>query len=41
MDEGFMAEARAGTSKQKREDVYVALQCSAGFHCWVVDWQDC
>ena len=41
MDEGFMAEARAGTVKQEREEVYVALQNVAGFHCFVEEWKDC
>ena len=33
LDEGFMAEARAEAFKQKREEVYVALQYAASFHC--------
>ena len=41
MDEGFMAEARAATGKQEREDVYVALQYAASFHCLVEEWKDC
>ena len=32
LDEGFMAEARAETVKQEREEVYVALQYAASFH---------
>ena len=35
LDEGFMAEARAKTKQQEREEVYVALQYAAGFHCLV------
>ena len=35
LDEGFMAVARAKTMKQEREEVYVALQCAASFHCLV------
>ena len=41
LDEGFMAEARAETMKQEREEVYVALQCAASFHCLVEEWKDC
>ena len=37
LDEGFMAEARAETEKQEREEVYVALQYAASFHCSVED----
>ena len=40
MDEGFMAEARVATMRQEREEVYVALQCAASFHCMVEDWKD-
>ena len=35
LDEGFMAEVRAVTVKQEREEVYVALQYAASFHCLV------
>ena len=35
LDEGFMAEARAKTMQQEREEVYVALQHAASFHCLV------
>ena len=35
LDEGFMAEVRADTRKQGREEVYVALQYAASFHCRV------
>ena len=33
LDEGFVAEARAETMQQKREEVYAALQYAASFHC--------
>ena len=35
LDEGFMAEARAKTMQQEREEMYVALRCAASFHCKV------
>ena len=35
LDEGFMAEARAETMQQEREEVYVALQYAASFDCLV------
>ena len=35
LDEGFMAEARAEPMKQERDEVYVALQYAASFHCLV------
>ena len=41
LDEGFMAEARAETMKQGREEVYVALPYAASFHCLVEEWEDC
>ena len=41
LDEGFMAEVRADTRKQEREEVYVALQYAASFHCLVEEWRDC
>ena len=41
LDEGFMAEVRADTEKQGREEVYVALQYAASFHCIVEQWKDC
>ena len=41
MDEGFMAEATADAMKQEREEVYVALQYAASFHCLVEEWKDC
>ena len=41
MDEGFMAEARAETMKQEREEVYVAFQHAASFHCLVEECKDC
>ena len=36
-----MAEAKAQTVKQEREEVYAALQCAASFHCLVEKWKDC
>ena len=41
LDEGFMAEVRADTRKQGREEVYVALQYPASFYCRVEQWKDC
>ena len=41
LDEGFMAEARAETMKQEREEVCVAMQYAASFHCLVEEWKDC
>ena len=41
MDEGFMAEARAETMMQEREEVYVAFQHAASFHCLVEECKDC
>ena len=41
LDEGLMAEVRAVTMKQEREEVYVALQYAASFHCLVEEWKDC
>ena len=40
-DEGFMAETRAKTMQQEREEVYTALQYAASFHCLVKEWTDC
>ena len=40
-DEGFMAESRAKTVQQEREEVYAALQYAASFHCLVEEWKDC
>ena len=39
MDEGFMAEVTAKTVQQEREEVYVALQYAASFHCLVEGWR--
>ena len=36
-----LAEARADTMKQETEEVYVALQYAASFHCLVEEWKDC
>ena len=40
-DEGFMAEARANTMQQQREEVHAALQYTARFHWLVKEWEDC
>ena len=41
LDEWFMAETRAETMQQEREEVYAALQYAASFHCVVEQWKDC
>ena len=41
LDEGFMAEARAKTMQQEREEVYAALQYASSFHCQVTEWKGC
>ena len=41
LDEGFMAESRAETTKKEREKVYEALQYAASFDCLVEKWKDC
>ena len=41
LDEGFMAEAKAETMQQEREEVYAALQYAASSHCLVEEWKDC
>ena len=41
LDEGFMAEVRAETMQQEREEVYAAFQYTAGFHCLVKEWKYC
>ena len=40
LDEGFMAEARAETTQQEREEVYAALQYAASFLCLAEQWKD-
>ena len=40
-DEGFVAEARAKTMQQEREEVYADLHYAASFHSLVDDWKDC
>ena len=40
LDEGCMAEVKADSIKQGREEVYVALQYAAG-HCLAEPWKDC
>ena len=37
LDEGFVAEARAETMQQEREEVYAAWQYAASFHCLVME----
>ena len=39
MDGGVMAQIRASTVQQKREEVYAAWQYAACFHCLVEEWQ--
>ena len=41
MDEGIMAETRAKTVQQEREEVHAALQYAARFHRLVEEWKDC
>ena len=41
LDDGFIAETRARTVQQEREEVYAALQYAASFHCLVKAWKDC
>ena len=36
-----MAQARASTVEQEREEVCAALQYAASFHCLVEEWKDC
>ena len=36
-----MAEVRAKTVQQEREEVYAALQCAASFQCLVEEGKDC
>ena len=39
LDDMVMAEARAKTMQQEREEVYEALQYAASFHCLVEEWK--
>ena len=41
MDGGVMAQARAITVQQKREEAHVALQYAASFQCLVEEWKNC
>ena len=41
LDEGFMAETRAKTVQQEREEVYAALQYAASFRSLVEKRKDC
>ena len=36
-----MAQIRASTVQQKREEVHATLQYAASFQCLVEDWHDC
>ena len=36
-----MAQTRANTVQQEREEVYAALQYAASSHCLVEEWKDC
>ena len=36
-----MAQVRASTIQQERDEVYAALQYAIGFDCLVKDWKDC
>ena len=40
LDEGFMAEMRAKTVQQERDEVYAVLQYAVSFHCLVEEWKD-
>ena len=40
LDEGVMAQVRAKTVQQEREEIYAALQYAASFHCLVEEWKD-
>ena len=41
LDEGFVAEVRAETKQQEREEVCAALQYAASFHFLLEEWKDC
>ena len=41
LDEGLVTEVRGVTMKHEREEVFVALQYAASFHCLVEEWKDC
>ena len=41
VDGGVMAQARASTIHQEREDVYAVLQYAASFHCLVEEKKEC
>ena len=40
LDGGDMAQVKAITVQQAREEVYAALQNAASFHCLVDEWKD-
>ena len=41
LDEGFMAQTRARTVQEEREEVCAASQYAASFHCLVEECEDC
>ena len=41
VDGGLMAQVRASTVQQEREEVYAALRYAASLHCLVEEWKDC
>ena len=41
LDGGEMAQKRASTVQQRREEASAALHCSVSFPCSVVEWSDC
>ena len=41
LDKWFVAEARAETMQQDKEEVYAALLYAASFRCLVGQWKDC
>ena len=40
-DGGDMAQIRASTVQQRREEFHAALQYAASFQCLVAEWHDC
>ena len=41
LDGGEVAQIRASTVQQRREEVCAVLQYAASFHCLVYEWHDC
>ena len=41
LDGGDMAQIRASTVHQERQDVYAAMQYAVSFPCLVEEWQEC